>query len=32
MLENGVIDWLCGGCWVGFTDLYIVFGVSELGL
>ena len=32
MLENGVIDWRCGCCVVGSTDLYMVFGVSELGL
>ena len=32
MLENGVIDWRCGESAVGFTDLYMVFGVSELGL
>ena len=32
MLENGVIDWRCGESLAGFTDLYMVFGVSELGL
>ena len=32
MLENGVIDWQCGESAVGSTDLYMVFGVSELGL
>lgn len=32
MLENGVIYSRCGESAVGFTDLYMVFGVSELGL
>ena len=32
MLENCVIYLRCGKNAVGFTDLYMVFGVSELGL
>ena len=32
MLENSVIDWRCGESAVCFTYLYMVFGVSELGL
>ena len=32
MIENGVIDWRCGESAVCSTDLYMVFGVSELGL
>ena len=30
--ENGDFSFKNGGCVVGFTDLYMVFGVSELGL